>query len=108
MNDKDKEAFDSWELDYFGTAKEENCPHYMIHIKKAWQAACEYKQKDLNNYIRDHGQLLIEKATLEKRLEIASNILKKCENILGTPLVISPNKDTHKEIKQALAAINGE
>lgn len=59
MNDKDKEAFDSWELDYFGTAKEENCPHYMIHIKKAWQAACEYKQKEL-----------------EKKLEIAVEALE--------------------------------
>lgn len=44
---------------------------------------------------------------LEEKLEVASKVLKKCENILDTPLVISPNKDTHKEIKQALAAING-
>jgi hypothetical protein len=44
MTDKDKEAFDKWELDYFG--QNDNCPHYMLHIKNTWQAACEYKNKE--------------------------------------------------------------
>ena len=51
------------------------------------------------------NKLQVENTELKKKLEIASKVLKKCENILDTPLVISPNKDTHKEIKQALAAI---
>ncbi len=48
MNDKDKEAFEKWELDYFGTGKDENCPDYMVHIKEAWQAACEYVRQKIS------------------------------------------------------------
>ena len=47
MNDKDKEAFEKWELDYFG--QNDNCPHYMLHIKNTWQAACEYKREEYSN-----------------------------------------------------------
>jgi hypothetical protein len=42
MNDKDKEAFEKWELDYFG--QNDNCPHYMLHIKNTWYAALEYER----------------------------------------------------------------
>ena len=50
MNDKDKEAFEKWELDYFG--QNDNCPHYMLHIKNTWQAACEYKDAE-NKKLRE-------------------------------------------------------
>jgi predicted metal-binding protein len=48
MKDKDKEAFEKWELDYFG--QNDNCPHYILHIKNTWYAACEYKDKELMEY----------------------------------------------------------
>lgn len=43
---KDKEAFEKWELDYFG--QNDNCPHYMLHIKNTWYAACEYMRNKSN------------------------------------------------------------
>ena len=49
MNDKDKEAFEKWRLEYISTHT-----GYFKMIgtddlaQVAWQAACEYKQKEIN------------------------------------------------------------
>jgi hypothetical protein len=81
MNDKDKEAFEKWELDYFG--QNDNCPHYMLHIKNTWQAACEYKQKDYKT-ILDAMYLISQNY---KNLE-AKN--KKLKDALENCLIMSP------------------
>lgn len=45
MNDKDKEAFEEWFLNYPSwratMSRQESC-------QKAWQAACDYKQKEID------------------------------------------------------------
>jgi regulator of replication initiation timing len=40
MNDKDKEAFDEWR----------NSTSARLDIHDAWQAACEYKDEELNEW----------------------------------------------------------
>jgi hypothetical protein len=85
MNDKDKEAFEKWELDYFG--KNDNCPHYMLHIKNTWQAACEYKQREITlleneiSYLEETIDDFMDEPDIEiKRLQ-AEN--KKLREALG-------------------------
>jgi hypothetical protein len=45
MNDKDEKAFEDWYGD-----KPKNYASLYLQNKKAWQAACEYKDKELMEY----------------------------------------------------------
>lgn len=60
MNDKDKEAFEKWFLEYpswrVTMSRQESCG-------KAWQAACQYKQQEINE--------------LNSRLAEASDIIQE-------------------------------
>jgi hypothetical protein len=80
MNDKDKEAFKAW---YLGI----NC--YKEISRDAWQAACEYKDKEINDdeeLLRDHmnsigyrelKKLQAENKKLRQELEIAKIIFRE-------------------------------
>lgn len=54
MNDQDKEEFEKWCTEKFNIAPElvEEFKHTFIHklrhTEEAWQSACEYKQKEVD------------------------------------------------------------
>ena len=64
MNDKDKEAFDKWFCDY----RKGGSIH--DHMKVSWQAACEYKQKEISGLEAEKQKLFIK---LSKELEAEKN-----------------------------------
>jgi hypothetical protein len=79
MNDKDKEAFDKWWI----SNKYELTPFYWHNtslvgseILATWQAACEYKQKEIEAYVNhlkdfddEIGRLQAENKKLREALE---------------------------------------
>jgi hypothetical protein len=62
MNDKDKEAFEEWFAQN---------PVNKLEAEEAWQAACEYRQKDIDG-IKE--KLQSENAKLRECAEWYSNI----------------------------------
>lgn len=58
MNDKDKEAFEKWWIEFVKKDLGLNVKAIPDHkIEKAWQAACEYKDKEINDdeeLLRNH------------------------------------------------------
>lgn len=55
MNQKDEEAFEDFielNIDFYS-----NAPTRVKSAKEAWQAACEYKQKEINKQEKDIIQL---------------------------------------------------
>ena len=73
MNDKDKEAFEKWYQDYFSISSITilNIPH---HFTKAWQAACEYKEKELD-------QLKLAEEFVETQKKIFLEEFKKLKDL---------------------------
>ena len=63
MNDKDKEAFEKWCTEKFNIAPElvEEFKHTFIHklrhTEEAWQSACEYKQKEIDELEAENAKL---------------------------------------------------
>lgn len=49
MNDKDRESFDIWVWDKFNLTYELN-PSQYDDLKDSWQAACEYRQKEIDKF----------------------------------------------------------
>jgi len=73
MNDKDKEAF----IEYMG----ENLPYsyyvsYHCPELKTWQAACEYKQREID-FLKDRNKTNISKATCINQVNDGLHILLK-------------------------------
>jgi hypothetical protein len=67
MNDKDKEAFRVWGADQDGDK-----PLLEGSAYEAWQAACEYKQKEIDEIVMEkdfHAETLIELKSKIKELE---------------------------------------
>jgi len=73
MNDKDREAFDQW----FGLLGETHLERVvklnMGAPSKAWQAACEYKQKEI-----DSIDCYIERDEKIKKLQDENAKLREC------------------------------
>ena len=67
MNDKDKEAFEKW----FSTWNRAEFPGLCM---ETWQAACDYKQKEID-------ELEKEKDYLCKKMENMREIYKNAENL---------------------------
>jgi len=63
MNDQDKEAFEKWCTEKFNIAPElvEEFKHTFIHklrhTEEAWQSACEYKQKEIDELESENTKL---------------------------------------------------
>ena len=100
MNDKDLEAFEKWELDYFGTGKDENCPHYMIHIKTAWQAACEYKQEEIKDIISFQNTEIIH---LNKKIDDQDD--EYCKDVAYLDEKIKKLQAENKKLRKALESV---
>lgn len=75
MNEIDKKAFEKWCTEKFNIAPEliEEFKHTFIHklkhTEEAWQSACEYKQKEID-------ELEKEKDYLYKKMENIRDIYK--------------------------------
>lgn len=78
MNDQDKEEFEKWCTEYFNIAPElveefkHTFTHKLRHTGEAWQSACEYKQKVID-------ELEKEKDYLCKKMENMRNIYKQAD-----------------------------
>lgn len=76
MNEKDKEAYKLWCTEKFNIAPElveefkHTFIHKLMHTEEAWQAACEYKQKEID-------ELEKEKDYLCRKMENMRNIYKQ-------------------------------
>jgi hypothetical protein len=81
MNDKDKEAFEKWvEVAYSPTSS-----------LAAWQAACEYKQDEINELIKDNkfqadvmcdmGEIVLENKKLQAETKKLREALKWYANL---------------------------
>ena len=63
MNDQDKEEFEKWCTKKFNIAPElvEEFKHTFIHklrhTEEAWQSACEYKQKEIDELEAENAKL---------------------------------------------------
>ena len=57
MNDKDKEAFEKWWMEEFKGMSEKVVIKYRVFGKQSffngWQAACEYKQKEIYDLVKE-------------------------------------------------------
>jgi hypothetical protein len=92
MNDKDKEAFEKWydlpadqtlnEPKLYRQFLEDTLPdHTKTFCEKAWQAACEYKELEINAHVNhlvdwddEIGRLKKEVGDLKQKLEAAEKI----------------------------------
>ncbi len=58
MNDKNNEAFDEWFIKtYRYDYKDLVIPESINPQKKAWQAACDYKQKEIDDLKLEYDKL---------------------------------------------------
>jgi hypothetical protein len=63
MNDKDKEAFEKWCVGKFNIAPElvdefkHTFIHKLRHTGEAWEKACEYKQKEIDELKLEYDKL---------------------------------------------------
>jgi hypothetical protein len=82
MNDKDKKAFEQWELDVeWSTAFKDQ----RLAALEAWQAACEYVRDDFKfqtppavvAYMEINDKLQAENKKLRQELEIAKSIFRE-------------------------------
>lgn len=96
MNDKDKEAFEKWyKINFSELVKENGIGKIQNDFIKAWQAACEYKQKEIDeleeslatrlakSYIagKDLSKIIQKNLTNEvKKLQAENEKLKKSLN----------------------------
>jgi hypothetical protein len=96
MNEKDKEeAFDKW---FSKMDNAENLLHFEYYLHIAWQTACEYKQKEIDELIKDNkfqadvmcdmGEIVLE----NKKLEAENKKLREALEKLS--LYVSYNGDT--------------
>lgn len=85
MNDKDKEAFEQWfksnANSSFAVFLRENYPDVGIKwdrepARSAWQAACEYKQKEVD-FLKDRNETNISKVTCINQVNDGLHILLK-------------------------------
>lgn len=97
MNDKDLEAFDKWHNENIA-----NPPTLNELINKAWIGACEYKQKEINELIK---QLKHEHDLYKKHLKIYEDEnaqLREQDKILGEEI------KTYMTIAEKLQAENAK
>jgi hypothetical protein len=81
MNDKDKKAFENWELDVeWSTA----FTSHRLAAVDAWQAACEYKQAELAHHI----------------FKIEAENKKLREALLECPIVGEIHRDSNDRFKE--------
>ena len=76
MNDKDKEAFENW-----FTSLDESHLNRVIKLNRgasqeAWQAACEYKQKEID-FLKDRNETNISKVYCINQVNDGLHILLK-------------------------------
>ena len=73
MNDQDKEAFVNWYQEYFkiNGITILNIPHHFI---EAWQAACEYKQKEYSNIM----DAMTQTSQYNSKLQAENAKLREC------------------------------
>jgi len=85
VNDKDKEAFEQWfksnANSSFAVFLRENYPDVGIKwdrepARSAWQAACEYKQKEVD-FLKDRNETNISKVTCVNQVNDGLHILLK-------------------------------
>ena len=75
MNDKDKEAFEKWFLEFpewrVTMSRQESC-------SKAWQAACDYKHKELEQKLQGYESDWIKMRDIAEKLQAENAKLKEC------------------------------
>jgi hypothetical protein len=90
MNDKDKEAFEKWFLEYpswrVDMSRQESC-------EKAWQAACEYMQAELAHHI-----FTIEAEN--KKLREALEFYAKCDGFCADDECVCSIKIAREALKE--------
>lgn len=72
MNEKDKKAFENWLDDCYFDGDRRPDPS----VKEAWQAACEYKQKEVD-FFKDRNETNISKVTCINQVNDGLHILLK-------------------------------
>ena len=68
MNDKDKEAFEKWYQQYFKISGITilNIPH---HFTETWQAACEYKQAEIDEVRINANDVIVQTLNLSREMD---------------------------------------
>jgi hypothetical protein len=103
MNDKDKEAFEKWFKDAWDIDFDAYDFRHTIQVK-AWQAACEYKDKEINDdeeLLRDHMNSIGYREL--KKLQ-AEN--KKLREALDNAHDDFTKQGLHKQASRVLLALN--
>lgn len=101
MNDKDKEAFEEWyKINFSELVKEAGLAKMQNDFIKAWQAACEYKQKEIDeleeslatrlakSYIagKDLSKIIQKNLTNEvEKLQAENTKLRECLKFYAEP-----------------------
>lgn len=115
MNDKDKDAFDKWFIEkYRYNYNDLVIPESVKPQKEAWQAACEYKQKeidDLTGQLKSCVFVYEEKVT---RLLAENEKLRECvefyaneetwfeERIIGYPIALDDEGGLARKVLKEL------
>lgn len=104
MNDKDKEAFYKW----WTSNKYELSPFYWsntsligIEIANTWQAACEYKQKEI-----DSIDCYIERDEKIKKLQAENAKLKAIVMLASEASCYTEYEDACSQARQVLKELN--
>jgi hypothetical protein len=97
MNDKDKEAFIAW---YKNKESEfDNC-------KEAWQAACEYKQKEINELKNVTYWTVEQNGNVTRHISIVDIEKLQAENkklreaLIECPIVGEIHRDSNERFKE--------
>lgn len=91
MNEQDKEAFDEWFIQrYRYDYNDLVIPESVKPQKEAWQAACEYKKKKLDAYVR--------RDEIVKELEAENAKLR--EALKNCPILGEVHRDSNDRFKE--------
>lgn len=77
MNDKDKEAFEKWIKTSWAEIDPKDYPNLLS--RDAWQAACEYKQKEIDELQKE--LVLIDSITVREVLNTNKNLRAENEKL---------------------------
>jgi len=81
MNDKDKEAFDGWwnRAAYSGSPyKWDKDSFIYFELLNTWQAACDYKHKELEQKLQDYESDWIKMRDIAEEMQAENAKLREC------------------------------